>query len=597
MMNLVRTFLLSLTFLGLGLGLVSCTKKENFDGKMLNIAIVSTIKGYDPIYANDRYSANEVARVYEGLLHYNYVKRPFTLVPNLAESLPKVSKDGLVYTFKIKKGITFQDDAAFQEGKGRELIAQDFVYSLKRLADPKLQGLGWWLLQGRIVGLNEWRQKYSELPETDYNEEVEGLKAIDKYTLQFTLKEKFPQFLYGLAMPFTFVVAKEVVDKYGKEFLNHPVGTGAFKIEGGEFKQNKKIRYVKSPNYRDETFPCDASEEYAEMAKKNCGKKLPFVDAITVKIMEESQPRWLNFQKGRVDYLTVPKDNFDSAIPDAKNLAPDFKEKGMGLIVSPALDVTYSGFNHDLELFKGNKKLRQAMSLAYDGVTANRLFYSNQAIPAQSIVPPGISGYMNNFENPYRGKGTEEDIAKAKKLLAEAGYPEGKGLPDITYDCPVSTTSFQMAEFFRDQMKKIGINVKVLQNPFPELQRKITRRSIMMYGIAWGADYPDAENFLQLLYGPNKAPGANGSGYDNSEFNRLFKVASIMQDSPERTALYEKMNRMVAEEMPLIYGVHRQTFVVKHGWIKNYVATDFDSGIGKYIDVDEELKTEIMDKL
>ena len=324
MMNIVKTFLVLLSALSFALGLTSCTKKENFDGKMLNIAIVSTIKGYDPIYANDRYSANEVARVYEGLLQYNYVKRPFTLIPNLAESLPKVSEDGLVYTFKIKKGIKFQDDAAFAEGKGRELVAADFVYSLKRLADPRLQGLGWWLLQGRIKGLDEWRAKYTELPETDYNEEVEGMKALDKYTLQFTLNKKFPQFLYGLAMPFTFVVAKEVVEKYGKEFLNHPVGTGAFKIDGGVFKQNKKIRYVKSPNYREETFPCDASEEYAEMAKKYCGKKLPFVDAITVKVMEESQPRWLNFQKGRVDYLTVPKDNFDSAIPDAKNLAPDF---------------------------------------------------------------------------------------------------------------------------------------------------------------------------------------------------------------------------------------------------------------------------------
>ncbi len=596
-MNLVKTFLLTLAVASLGLGLTSCTKKERFKGKMLNIAIRSTIKGFDPIYANDLYSAGEVARVYEGLLQYNYVKRPFTLVPSLAEAMPTVSEDGLVYTFKIKKGVMFQDDPAFPEGKGRELVAEDFVYSLKRLADPKLQGLGWWLLQGKVKGLDAWRQKYSELPEVDYEEEIEGLKAIDKYTLQFTLKKKFPQFLYGLAMQFTFVVPKEAVVKYGKEFLNHPVGTGAFKIEDGVFKQNKKIRYVKSPSYRGETFPCDASDEYVAVAKAYCGKKLPFVDAITVNIIEEDQPRWLNFQKGRVDYLAVPKDNFDSAIPDAKNLAPDLKEKGVELLVAPALDITYTGFNHDLEVFKDNKKLRQAMSLAYDSVTANKLFYNNQAIYAQSIVPPGIAGYMPNFQSPYKGMGRDEDIEKAKKLLAEAGFPEGKGLPEMTYDCPVSTTSFQMAEFFRDQMKKIGITVKVIQNPFPELQRKITRRSIMLYGIAWSADYPDAENFLQLLYGPNKAPGANGSGYDNPEFNSLFKTASVMQASPERTALYEKMNRMAAEEMPLIFGVHRQTFVVKHGWIKNYVATDFDAGIAKYIDIDEKKKAEVLDKL
>lgn len=596
-MNIVKTFLLSLAAMGLGLGLTSCTKKETFKGKMLNIAIRSTIKGYDPIYANDLYSAGELARVYEGLLQYNYVKRPFTLVPNLAESMPTVSDDGLVYTFKIRKGVMFQDDPAFPNGKGRELTAQDFVYSLKRLADPKLQGLGWWLLQDKIKGLDEWRAKYTELPKVDYNEEIEGLKALDKYTLQFTLKKKFPQFLYGLAMQYTFAVPREAVEKYGKEFINHPVGTGAFMIEGGEFKQNKKIRYVKSPSYRGETFPCDGSDEYEAIVKANCGKKLPFVDAITVNIIEEDQPRWLNFQKGRVDYLAVPKDNFDSAIPDAKNLAPDLKKKGVELLVAPSLDITYTGFNHDMDVYRDHKKLRQAMSLAYDSVTANKLFYNNQAIYAQSIIPPGIAGYMADFKNPYKGMGRPEDLEKAKKLLAEAGFPGGKGLPEMTYDCPVSTTSFQMAEFFRDQMKKIGITVNVIQNPFPELQRKITRRSIMLYGIAWSADYPDAENFLQLLYGPNKAPGANGSGYNNPEFNRLFKIASVMQDSPERTALYEKMNRMAAEEMPLIFGVHRQTFVVKHGWIKNYIATDFDAGIAKYIDIDEKNKAEVLDKL
>lgn len=596
-MNIVKTFLLTLATVSLGLGLTSCTKKEKFKGKMLNIAIRSTIKGYDPIYANDLYSAGELARVYEGLLQYNYVKRPFTLVPNLAATMPTVSSDGLVYTFKIRKGVMFQDDPAFANGKGRELVAQDFVYSLKRLADPKLQGLGWWLLQGKVKGLDAWREKYSELPKVDYNEEVEGLKALDEHTLQFTLKKRFPQFLYGLAMQFTFVVPKEAVEKYGKEFLNHPVGTGAFKIKNGVFKQNKKIRYVKSPSYRGETFPCDASDEYENIAKVYCGKKLPFVDAITVNIIEEDQPRWLNFQKGRVDFLTVPKDNFDSAIPDAKNLAPDLKKKGVELLVSPALDITYTGFNHDLKIYRDHKKLRQAMSLAYDSVTANRLFYNSQAIYAQSIIPPGIAGYMSDFKNPYKGMGRPEDLAQAKKLLADAGFPEGKGLPEMTYDCPVSTTAFQMAEFFSAQMKKIGITVHVMQNPFPELQRKITRRNIMLYGIAWSADYPDAENFLQLLYGPNKAPGANGSGYDNAEFNRLFKLASVMQNSPERTALYEKMNRMAAEEMPLIFGVHRQTFVVKHGWIKNYIATDFDAGIAKYIDIDENNKAKVLDTL
>ncbi len=591
------SFILSILAL-VGLLGTSCTKKADIKGKTLNMAVSSQVKGMDPIYANDRYSSNEVARIYEGLLEYHYLKRPYTLVPNLAEAMPIVSKDGLTYTFKMKKGIMFQNDAAFPEGNGRELVAEDFVFSIKRLADPKLQGLGWWLLDGKITGLNEWRKKYTELPTVDYEEEVEGLKALDRYTLQFKLAKPFPQFLYALAMPFTFAVAKEAVAKYGNEFLNHPVGTGPFAIKDGVFKQTKKITYVKNPTFREKKFPCEASAKFEkEGLLADCGKKLPLVDRVIVNIIEEDQPRWLNFQKGKVEYVSVPKDNFDTVIPDAKNLSPEYLSKGIDLMVSPSLDVTYTAFNHDLKLFKDNVKLRQAMSLAYDVNTSNKLFYNNQAIPAQSVVPPGIAGHIENYVSPYRGNGSPEQLVQAKKLLAEAGYPEGKGLPEITYDCPSSTVSRQIGEYFKKQMAKIGINVKVTQNPWPELQKKITTRNVMAYGIAWGADYPDAENFLQLLYGPNKAPGANGSGYNNPELNRLFKVAAVMQDSPERTALYEKMNRIAAEEVPWIYGVHRQSFVLKHSWLKNFVNSDFDAGIAQYLNIDKKMKIEMVKKL
>ncbi|MDC1174037.1 ABC transporter substrate-binding protein [Bacteriovoracaceae bacterium] len=575
---------------------ISCTKKDVSNERTLNLTVSSKVKGMDPIYSNDRYSSNEVARVFEGLLEYHYLKRPYTLVPNLAEDMPTVSKDGLTYTFKIKKGVLFHDDPAFPNGKGRELVADDFVYSIKRLADPKLQGLGWWLLDGKIKGLNEWRSKYAELDAVDYNEEVDGLKATDRYTLEFKLTKPFPQFLYSLAMPFTFAVAKEVVTKYGQELLNHPVGTGPFILP--RFEQSNKITYTRNKNFREKKYPCEASEELkVKGLLEDCGKKLPLVDKIVVNILIEDQPRWLNFQKGKVDFVAVPKDNFDTAIPDAKNLSPEFKAKGFELLISPSLDVTYTAFNHDLELFKKNKALRQAMSLAFNINDANKLFYNNTALPAQSVIPPGIAGYIENFESPYRGTGKAADLAKAKELLAKAGYPNGKGLPEITYDCPASTVSRQIGEYFRKQMAQIGVNIKVIQNPWPELQKKITNRTVQTYGIAWGADYPDAENFLQLLYGPNRAPGANGSGYDNAEFNRLFKTASVMQNSPERTALYEKLYRIAAEEVPWIYGVHRQSYTLKHAWLKNFVSTDFEAGRASYLNVDLKQKAEAKKKL
>jgi oligopeptide transport system substrate-binding protein len=569
----------------------SCTKKSDVTEKVLTIAVPQKVKGLDPVYADDRYSSNEVSRIYEGLLEYHYLKRPYVLVPNLAEALPEVSADGLTYTFKIRKGVLFQDDKAFQDGKGRELTAHDFVYSLKRLADPKLQSTGWWILDGKIKGLNEWRNKYAEQPTVNYDDLIEGLKALDDQTLQFVLNNPYPQFLYSLAMPFTFVVAKEVVEFYGKEFLNHPVGTGPFKLP--EFTQTNRIVYTKNPTFRSKLYPSDGSEEFAKLGFiEDAGKPLPFVDKVVVDIIIENQPRWLQFMKGNLDYVSIPKDNFDTAVTPTREISPDLKEKGILMDITPSLDVTYIAFNHDMKVFQ-NVKLRRAMMLAYDETKSNELFYNNTALPAQSVIPPGIAGHINDYKNPYRGP----DLEKAKQLLAEAGYPEGKGLPVITYDCPTSTVSRQMGEFFRDQMAQIGINVTVVQNQWPELQRKINNRIVMTYGIAWGADYPDAENFLQLLYGPNKSPGANGSGYDNPEMNRLYKVSSVMQDSPERTAIYEKMYRMAAEDVPWIFGVHHQQFSLKHSWLKNYYYTDFDSGQAQYINIDLEKKKSLIDKL
>lgn len=576
------------------LSLFSCTKKEEMNEKALTLVVGSEVKGMDPIYSNDRYSSNETARVYEGLLEYHYLKRPYQLAPNLAEALPEVTNNGLTYTFKIRKGVMFHDDAAFPGGKGRELVAEDFVYSIKRLADPKLQGLGWWVVDGKIKGLNEWRDANAKADKVNYDTVVDGVKTLDSHTIQFTLTKPFPQFLYSLAMTFTFATAKEVVEHYGDKFLNHPVGTGPFILP--EFKQTNRIEYVKNPNYREKTFPCEASEEFEAIAKTYCGKKLPLVEKVVVNIIKEDQPRWLNFQKGNLDYIAIPKDNFDAAVSPSNELAGDLSKKGIELLIQPSLDVTYTAFNLDLDLLK-NKKLRQALSLAYDVDTANVLFYNNRALPAQSLVPPGISGYIKGFENKFRGHGKDEEIARAKKLIAEAGFPEGKGLKELTYDCPSSTVSRQIGEYTKQQFAKIGVKLKVVQNTWPELQKKIDKRQVELWGIAWGADYPDAENFLQLLYGPNRAPGANGSGYNNPEFNRLFASAAVMQDTPERTALYEKMVRMAAEEMPWIYGVHRQNYVLKHGWLKNYVITDFEAGTEQYLDIDLDAKKIALEKL
>lgn len=571
------------------LTLVSCTKKKNFQEKILEINVSAKVKGLDPVNAGDTYSAGEIARVYEGLLEYHYLERPYKLQPNLAEGMPTVSDDGLTYTFKLKKGILFHDNKCFPSGKGRELVAKDFVYSITRMADLKLNSTGWWLLDGRIAGLNEWREKHAAKG-GNYDETIEGLTAVDDHTFQVKLTKQYPQFLYSLAMVYTFAVPREAVEMYGEEFLNNPVGTGAFIT--GTYSQANVINYTKNPNYRDVRYPTlGSAEDKASGLLKYAGKKLPLVDKIKVNIVTEASTRFLKFKKGEVDYSAIPKDDFNSVIAPDQALTDTFEAMGIALEITPDLDITYIAFNHDDPLFKKNNKLKQAMSLAYDHQRANKLFYNGTGVLAQTIIPPGIAGYDPKYKNPYK----KYDIDAAKKMLAEAGYPGGKGLPTINYETTSTTVSRQMAEFFSKSMKDIGINIKVNTNTWPQLTQKTKKRQAQMFGMAWLGDYPDAENFLQLLYGPNSAPGPNGGNYNVDSFNTEFDIAKNMQPGPERAKKYAKLAQEVAESTPLMLGVHRTSFVLKHSWLRNYKFSTFNHGHAKYYDIDLVKKKEALE--
>lgn len=580
----------ALLLIGLLCLTISCSKDRNFDERELHLISPEKIAGFDPIQASDMYSGNEIGKVYEGLFEFHPLKRPYELMPNLADALPSVSADGLTYTIKLKQGVLFHDSPAFKEGKGRELKADDVIYSIKRLADPKLQAKGWWLLDDKIIGLNEWREKNVSAPATNYDDEIEGLKKIDAYTVAFKLKKPYPQFLYALAMPYAFIVPKEAVEHFGKEFLNHPVGTGPFILP--VFEQSNRIVYTKNPTFREKLYPSEGEEgDDKRGLLADAGKKIPLVDKIIVDIIVESQPKWLSFQKARADLLEIPKDNFDSAVLGGKELAPELKSKGIRLFANAQLDVTFFSFNHDDPLFK-NKKLRQAMSMAWDRAEANKLFYNSAALEAQSVIPPGLGGYRKEFRNPF----IKYDLDMAKKLLAEAGYPNGKGLPAITIQTRNETVSRQIIEHFAKNLEKIGITIKVGMNTWPELVNKVTKRQHQMYTMAWGADYPDAENFLGLLYCPNASPGSNGSNYCNQEFDSLFKTATLLQDGPERSAFYEKLNETVAVDTPWIFGFHRTKFYLSQAWLKNFKFMEFNHSQFQYLNVDLEVKKELSKK-
>lgn len=582
---------------------VSCTKKAEQNPNILNIATTNKIKGMDPAGAQDLYSSNEIMRVYEGLLQYHPFKRPYVLEPLLAESLPQISKNGMVYTFKIRKGVKFHDDAAFPDGKGREVTAHDFVYSFKRLADPRVASTGWWIFEGRIKGFDEWREKYVKAKDTptDYSEAIPGLKALDDWTLQIELKQPYPQLLYALAMPYGNVVAKEAVEKYGKEFMNHAVGTGPFILE--TYKPSEVLVYKKNPNYWPAVYPSEGEASDKENGNlADAGKQLPLVDGLVVRVITEDQPRWLHFMKGELDSVGIPKDNFKTAVKAMDpskpigigniDLSDELKNKGVQLTTAVQMDFTYTAFNlesTEVPQLK-DKRVRQAIALALDDKEQIQIFFNGMATSAQTPIPPGVNGYEPDFRNPYR----TGDIEKARKLLADAGFPGGKGLPEIPYDTVADATSRQMAEYVGKQLDRIGVKIKVVSSTWPAMLQRIQNRQTQLWGIAWGADYPDAENFLQLFYGPNASPGGmNSSYYKNKEFDKIFEKARIMQDTPARTELYKKLGRMLAEDTPVIFGLHRIGTGLRQGWIKNAKYDEFAFNRSKYLRIDLEAKKKL----
>jgi ABC-type transport system substrate-binding protein len=504
--------------------------------------------------------------------------------------MPTVSKDGLTHTFKIKKGIRFHDSEAFPGGKGREVTAEDFIYSWKRLADPSTKSEGWWIFDGKIKGLNEWREKVTK-GEANYDTPVEGLSAPDANTLVIRLTQPYYQLQYVLTMNYTSVVPKEAVAKFGAEFLNHPVGTGPFVFES--WIRGNKVVLNKNPNWHGETYPSEGEEGDKEKGLlADAGKPLPFIDKLVFLEIPEDQPRWLNFMKGATDISKIPKDNFDAAIKD-KALRPELAEKGIQLQIYTDPEVVYIGFNMEDPLIGKNADLRRALAMAYDGVTAMEKFYNNRAIIAQSMIAPGMEGYDPNFKNPNK----EYNIAKAKEFLKKAGYPDGKGLPILEYSDSGGTTGRQMTEYLAQQWEKIGVKLNIVSNSWPQFTDRLRNKKAQIFGLAWAADYPDPQNMMQLFYGPNASPGPNNTNFKNKEFDALYDKTLKLPPGPERTALYKKMRDIFVQQMPWIPTVHRVGYMVNHGWVRNLKRHSTIHGMFKYLRVDVDKKKELKAKL
>lgn len=568
--------------------IAGCKRKATWERgkKVAHLSVRAKLGTLDPTRSSSSYDGQVQAQIYEGLYTYKYLVRPYELEPLLAKAMPEVSADGLTYTIDLRERVFFHDDKCFEGGKGRELVANDFVYSIKRMADDQNQPTGWWIYTDRIVGLDAFQKRMSERGDApfDWDANVEGLQAIGKYRFQIKLVRPFPQMLYVLAMNYAFAIPRECAEYYGKTFTDRAIGTGPFMLR--TWTRGSRIILDKNPTYRDAYYPSEASPEFQHLLE-DAGKKIPFLDAIVYHVYEQDQPMWLKFRVGDIDMTQLPAEYHEAVFDEDLTLRKSFIEEGVKNYNLPLLDLIYRGFNMDDPVVGQGEKakyLRQAISLAFNATEINDAFYNNSCVLYDAPVPPGLDSYVEGITSPYRGP----DIEKAKTLMVKAGYPGGKGLPPIQLDTSVSSNSAEQAEMLARALGRIGVNLEVNLNSFAELSNKLKKKKAQMFGLAWGADYPDAENFLQLFYGPNEAPGSNNFNYKNPAYDALYNESRTLQPSPERTAVYQKMREILIEDVPSFGHMARIRFYLWHGRLTNVLPDETFENWRKYINIKEK---------
>jgi oligopeptide transport system substrate-binding protein len=563
----------------------------------------------DPAQVSDTNSAEILCQIYDSLFQNAYLDRPYRVEPSLAAGYPKkkifyeeVEEKGIKkkvarmeYLFRLKDDVYFQDDPCFPGGKGRRVKAKDVIYSIKRLADPTVQATGFWLVAGKIKGIDEFAKKAAAAGKADYEANIEGLQAVDGSTLRIILTEPLPSFIYVMAMPYTAPVAREAVEYYnapGRDgFSRHPVGTGAFRLRS--WKRQHRIILEKNPNFRKDYYPSRGEPGDREKGLlADAGKRLPFYDEVWYTIISAGQPRWLLFVQGYLDASGIPQEQFDRVVTKALDLSGDFARKGITLNVSSDLDIYYIAFNMRDPVLGQNKLLRQALSLAYDSDLFNEIYQNGRAINAQGPLPPGIFAYDPGLKNPYKA----HDLEKAKELLARAGYPGGMDAKtgkqlELTYDISSDTiTAREQATFDMRCFEDLGIKMKLQVNTFSQYLERTHKGTFQMTGSGWLADYPDPENFLMLLYGPNAPPNPNASAFSNPEYDKLYEQMKTMEDTPEKKAIIKRMVEIVVEQCPWIFTIHTPSYVLRHSWSKNGKNHSISGNYAKYGSIDPDMR-------
>ena len=572
------------------------------EARVLRYAFRVAETGFDPAQVNDLYSNTINANIFDAPLTYDFLARPAKIVPNTAVELPEISGDFTTLTFRIRPGIHFQDHPAFK-GRRRELVAADYVYAIKRFYDPRYKSPRLYLLDNaKILGLAQLRAAALKGGKFDYDAEVDGVRALDRYTLRVRLGEPSPRFYqYFADNGFLGAVAREVCEAYDeKAIMGQPVGTGPFRLT--DWRRSSRIVLERNPGYRDEVYdeqgaPGDAAA--GALAQKLRGRKLPMLDRVEVYIVEENQPRWLAFLNEEHDLVDeVPYDLADLAIPNGR-LAPALARRGVQMDRGPRSVVDVAIFNVEHPLVGGytpeRVALRRAIALAYSVQDEIRLVRKGQSIPAQSPVAPLVTGYDPAFVSEM----SLTDRARARALLDTFGYVDRDGdgwreQPDgsplvLQMSTQPDALSRALDEQWKRSMNAVGIRIEFKPAKWPENLKNSRAGKLMMWRVGWSAVQPDGDTFLALGYGPNKGQ-ANHARFDLPAYNALYARQRQLPDGPERERVFHDAKRLFIAYAPYKLLGHRIETSVSHRWLIGFRRHPFMRDFFKYVDIDPALR-------
>jgi oligopeptide transport system substrate-binding protein len=562
--------------------------------KVLRAVFPTAETGFDPQAAGDIYS-NAVNRViFDALYRYDHLARPLKLVPNTAVALPEISADGRTWTIRVKPGIYFNDDPAFK-GKKRELTAHDYVYAWKRVLDPRMRSNSFQVFDGRFVGADAVMAKAKDTGKLDYDAPIEGLQAIDRYTILLKLNFADTELLSNLTITAASAIAREVVEAYGDAsgwVMANPVGTGPYRLK--EWRRGQKIVLEANPGFREVRYPDSSDPADKAITAKLRGKRIPLIGVVEVSIIEEGNPRLLSFEQREIDYVSVPPDLVWNVLDPPATLKPRLAKQGieLGRGIQPA--ITYTYFNMDDPVVGGYTPdkiaLRRAVSMGYNAPEEVKVIRQGQAVPANQVIPPTVSGH-----NPKLPTRAIYDPAGAKALLDRFGYrdrnddgyrelPDGSPLTLKLSSAP-SAIERQFDELWVRSMNAIGIRVEFNKQKWPDLLKAARLGQLQMFQLGNINTTPEGFGFLGLLYGGH-AGFSNLARFRQPDYDRLYEKARGTPYGPEREALMQKMGEIVNAYAPWNVTVFRYENVLVHPWVLGYKYNGYNQHPWAYFDID-----------